>query len=160
MDGINIKDTTKIKKHFKYSEAYRKRKREWLKNSPKQREKSRAATKLWVSKNKERMLDKAKKYSKKYYALNTLVCKQRHRKRHLMARFGITDIDYDLMLESQNGVCAICKVDRQMKRRMSVDHDHVTGKIRKLLCGSCNMKLGWYEKYKDSVNFYIASHEK
>lgn len=39
----------------------------------------------------------------------------------------------------QNKCCAICKKpEKSFKRRLSVDHNHRTGKIRGLLCYRCN----------------------
>lgn len=51
-----------------------------------------------------------------------------------------TTAEYDLLLISQNGVCAIChKAPRGS--RLCVDHDHDTGKVRGLLCTHCNLYL-------------------
>jgi len=55
--------------------------------------------------------------------------------------------DYNNMLVSQNGVCAICgeKETRTIKGKiqpLSVDHNHITDQIRGLLCGNCNLALG------------------
>lgn len=63
---------------------------------------------------------------------------------HLKSRFGITLSDYDNMSETQGGVCAICGnfEARPNVSRLSVDHDHETGKIRGLLCDRCNRMLG------------------
>jgi hypothetical protein len=49
------------------------------------------------------------------------------------------------MLEEQEGRCAICRSDDvgwHRKDRWAVDHDHVTGKVRGLLCHHCNSLLG------------------
>lgn len=46
----------------------------------------------------------------------------------------ITEGQYALMFNSQKGVCAICKSPPSAKKRLSVDHDHVTGYVRGLLC--------------------------
>ena len=47
------------------------------------------------------------------------------------------------MLAQQNGLCAICK--RKPKKKLGVDHCHVTGVVRGLLCNKCNSGLGFYE---------------
>jgi len=61
-------------------------------------------------------------------------------------KYGITLADYDVMLEEQGGCCAICGTDnpsaRSGKVRFAVDHCHKTGKVRGLLCESCNIGLG------------------
>lgn len=47
------------------------------------------------------------------------------------------------MLEQQNGRCAICYgIADPSGKRLCVDHDHETGKIRGLLCGPCNWAVG------------------
>lgn len=53
------------------------------------------------------------------------------------------------MAEAQNNQCAICEIDvlNTEGRRFAVDHDHITGKVRGLLCSKCNMGLG---KFNDS----------
>jgi len=71
------------------------------------------------------------------------------RKIDLKKNFGITPEDYENMLTSQNGVCAICKqpetkLDYRSKKLLplSVDHCHSTNKIRGLLCADCNRAIG------------------
>jgi hypothetical protein len=46
------------------------------------------------------------------------------------------------MLEKQGGVCAVCGGPPLGKGRYHVDHDHVTGHVRGLLCHKCNVALG------------------
>lgn len=52
----------------------------------------------------------------------------------------MTVLQYKTMLEQQGGVCRICGKPEQ-KRRLAVDHDHKTGRVRGLLCWWCNNKL-------------------
>ena len=63
----------------------------------------------------------------------------------LKSKYGITIDDYERMFEEQGGKCWICK---QKKKKLSVDHNHKTGKVRALLCTNCNTSLG---KMKDSI---------
>lgn len=51
------------------------------------------------------------------------------------------------MLKAQQYVCLICLGADATGRRLAVDHDHTTGKVRGLLCGACNTALG---KMRDS----------
>ena len=67
----------------------------------------------------------------------------------LKHKFGITQADYDLMLDSQAGVCAIChQAETRMKfgkpTQLAVDHDHKTGETRGLLCHKCNAGVGQF----------------
>lgn len=82
-----------------------------------------------------------------------------YRERNLRKAFGIGLEEYDQMLEAQGGVCAICSQEETTVRQgrlqsLSVDHCHDTGKIRGLLCNSCNRALG---KFKDSIEHLLAA---
>lgn len=63
--------------------------------------------------------------------------KKSNRKKKLAA-YGLTPADYDLLVNKQDGKCAIC----QQAKRLVVDHCHATGKIRGLLCHHCNTGIG------------------
>jgi len=54
----------------------------------------------------------------------------------------LTWVDYTALLESQGNRCAVCRRDNSGQRDWHVDHDHVNGKIRGLLCNPCNLLLG------------------
>ncbi len=62
-------------------------------------------------------------------------------KRRQSKAYGISKAEWDALYEAQNSVCAICSKPPG-KRSLSVDHCHATGKIRGLLCNSCNGALG------------------
>lgn len=66
-----------------------------------------------------------------------------YRNAHLKKNFGITLEQFGEMLRAQGGVCALCSTDNPKGRgAFHVDHDHVTGSIRGLLCHACNTGLG------------------
>lgn len=62
--------------------------------------------------------------------------------------------DYERLYQAQSGVCAICKRATGKTRRLSVDHDHATGKVRGLLCRPCNDMLG---HARDSYMFFYRA---
>jgi Recombination endonuclease VII len=64
----------------------------------------------------------------------------RNRDKYMKRRYGISRADYDALFERQGRVCAICR--KPSKERLCVDHCHVTGMIRGLLCRKCNFGLG------------------
>ena len=67
----------------------------------------------------------------------------------LRAAYGISYAEYTIMLEAQQGACAICGTTSTGKRKaFHVDHCHTTGKVRGLLCGNCNSGIG---NLKDDV---------
>ncbi len=68
---------------------------------------------------------------------------QRTKNNDLKRTYGITIEEHKKMFQEQNGECAICgcKGDGRWKT-LCVDHCHKTGKVRGLLCRSCNTALG------------------
>lgn len=48
---------------------------------------------------------------------------------------------FEQMVEAQHGACAICENGPALGKRLHVDHDHRTGKVRGLLCHSCNQGM-------------------
>ena len=82
-------------------------------------------------------------------------------------KYGLEPERFKELLVQQDNKCAICRCDfvhieeekpagrRRNRSNINVDHCHKTGKVRGLLCQSCNLKLGWYEKYQDQINSYL-----
>lgn len=64
---------------------------------------------------------------------------------HLQRKYSITVDEYESMLQSQDGKCAICGAGEPGGRakRFHVDHDHATGDIRGILCVRCNYMIGY-----------------
>ena len=61
-------------------------------------------------------------------------------------RYKLSSADYYALRELQQGRCAICHVnEEEMGERLAVDHNHVTGDVRGLLCRPCNRNLGAHE---------------
>lgn len=64
------------------------------------------------------------------------------RRRYLLRTYGIDNADYDRLAAAYNFGCWICrKKPKPGKRRLSVEHDHKTGRVRGLACWSCNKLL-------------------
>lgn len=84
----------------------------------------------------------AKEYTKKTW-----------KNRDLLRKFNITEEQYTQMLLLQNNKCKICQVDAsQLERRLAVDHCHVHGNIRGLLCRDCNVALGLFKDSKEVIS--------
>ena len=90
------------------------------------------------------------------------------RSQYLKRAYGMTFEEFENMLSEQNNCCAICGTNKPSKtrgrvKRFHVDHDHKTGKIRGLICKSCNIALGEVE---DNIHIlksmiqYLESHEQ
>lgn len=59
-----------------------------------------------------------------------------------LQKFGLTPAEYEAQLVRQGSVCACCGSPPAAKRRLAVDHDHKTGRLRGLLCHRCNLGIG------------------
>jgi hypothetical protein len=100
--------------------------------------------------------------SRRYY--------NRHRERRLavqrMYNYKCTPEAYQMMVEAQGGKCAICNspevtTHKGRLRQLSVDHDHLTGRIRALLCGACNTGLGSLQHdptFLEAAIAYLDAH--
>lgn len=78
----------------------------------------------------------------------------------LLRKYGIDMIGHETLSQSQLHVCYICRKP-DLNRRLAVDHDHQTGKIRGLLCTTCNKGLGFLDddltKITSAINYLIRS---
>jgi hypothetical protein len=72
-------------------------------------------------------------------------------------RYGLSKDEYDSKLAAQKNLCAVCgkaQENNRGKDSLCVDHDHVTGKVRDLLCVKCNSGIGMFD---DSVELLTAA---
>lgn len=70
----------------------------------------------------------------------------RQQRQNWLKLYNLTPEGYDELLASQQGTCAICGEPGQVwaERNLHVDHDHDTHEVRGLLCGRCNVGLGFF----------------
>jgi Recombination endonuclease VII len=78
-----------------------------------------------------------------------------------MRKYGITSAQYDAMYANQNGKCLICETTSPRRtgprgRNLHIDHCHVHGKIRGLICGHCNAGLGQFRE--SATLLFKAAH--
>lgn len=155
--------------------AYRK----WYRETHKA--KIRADQRAWYEANKDanRERDKAYRESRREtrlavqreYAATHKVEIREGRKRHrkankeklkvtdrlkaLKRKYGMTQDDWNSLASTQHNRCAICG----RERKLVVDHCHKTGKVRGLLCASCNSALGVFNDGQlfDSASQYLEN---
>ncbi len=107
--------------------------------------------KEWRKKNKE----KSAKYGSDRWRSHG-----KYKKDHLKV-YNMDAEDHALLMYIQNGACAICKTPEiELNTSLSVDHCHITNKIRGLLCNKCNRTLGLLEDNIDTINNLILYLQK
>lgn len=82
---------------------------------------------------------------------------EKRRIRALKKLYGITVKQYEMMMCLQGGVCAICGKPPK-KKRLSVDHDHVTEAVRGLLCFFCNRRILGRGREKAEIHERAAAY--
>lgn len=111
----------------------------WMReNKPEYAERQRENQRKWV----ESHMEQKKKIDKDYRL------KQSPEYSHIkkLRKYGMTPGEYDILLKRQNGVCAICGKPPKPKKKLHVDHDHMNGKVRGLLCFRCNFGLSYFSE--------------
>lgn len=129
---------------------------DWKKNmTPEQKEHARKMERArWMSKTKD---ERRKKFASR--------SPEQRRKYQLKKDYGITLEQYDQMFEAQGYCCANqgCRAKfANTLKGWHVDHDHLTGKVRGILCSNCNVALGHAQDNADrlfGLAVYIKNHE-
>lgn len=117
-----------------------------LRSTPEGQERRRAHR----AKPRYRELEKARLRSP-----NGRISRQKIKWKHwLKTQYGITPERYDEMICASQGRCYICAAACPSVKVLAVDHCHVTGRVRGLLCWNCNRGIG---SFQDSPNFLRAA---
>lgn len=83
------------------------------------------------------------------------------RDKQRIRNYGFTPQDANQLRKLQEGKCACCHAMLNDVKEC-VDHCHVSGRIRGLLCNRCNVVLGWVEDdpaLLKSMAFYLTKEE-
>lgn len=91
--------------------------------------------------NREQSLEKVKQYAQS----NPNKVSRNNKNKKLKKRYDISIEEYETMLRNQNEQCVICNT----KTKLFVDHCHVTGKVRSLLCHQCNTGIGMLKENEE-----------
>lgn len=95
--------------------------------------------------------------------------RQVSRKKQLKHKYGLSQEDYQSMLEDQSFGCAICETknpngatsNSDFMKHFAVDHCHDSGRVRGLLCSACNRALGFLQdspKILSRALDYLLTH--
>lgn len=101
--------------------------------------------------------DKLQSWCKHCYKLRTEDPLYR-RNTHLVRRYGINLAEHDAMIRDQAGLCGVCK---KKMIKTHTDHCHKTGRVRMILCASCNHGLGFFKddpELLEAAATYIRLH--
>jgi len=135
-------------KAYYQSPEYRARKKEY-----RQRPEVKAKKKLRMALYSQRPEIKAHERERQHWPKRIIHLEERRLKR----TYGLTLSEKNAMLEKQDGKCAICKTDKFNGRGPVVDHDHMTGKVRGILCINCNTALGYMKEnviiFRNAINY-------
>ena len=116
-----------INNSYEHKKLYNKKYRELEIN----KNRHRIVRKQWRAKNPDKV--KAQNERDKKYKKIT--------KAHIKAKYNISVDEFNIMLDIQNKKCAICNKDSV---KLGIDHCHITGNIRGLLCKKCNFGIGLF----------------
>jgi hypothetical protein len=95
-----------------------------------------------------------------YFAAGKAIGLDHDRKHHLRTLYRLAPSDYVRLLDRQKGLCAICETDKPSSgnsprfKNFAVDHDHVTERVRGLLCANCNRGIGSFD---DNVKLLLRA---
>lgn len=103
-----------------------------------------------VAKDPVRHQEKTKAYGAKWWASLTPEKRKAYKLKH---NYDLTIEEYNVMLKEQNNLCLICK---EILIKPVVDHCHTTGKVRGLLCGTCNSGIGML---KDDPEIVLRAYD-
>jgi len=127
------------------------------------RDELRAKMRRWRDKNKERHCAKSREYHHRNRETINQGKREKLRKynteinaRRRQLKYGLSHDAYMVMVDTQNGQCAICG-DRS---KLVVDHNHETDVVRALLCSPCNTALGLFKEDADRMHAAIRYLEK
>jgi hypothetical protein len=135
--------------------------------------------KKYFLKNREKLKEKCKKYyrnnlekarlykQRKKLKKGLPIISERKIKSSFIHRFSINGIyfskdEYNKLLLKQNSLCAICNQNCITGRKLAVDHNHKTEKVRGLLCFKCNRAIGLFNDepflVKNAYNYLLKNN--
>lgn len=134
--------------------------------SPEQREAYLLSRKEYREKNKEKLRAQAAAHRAKHWSKFRERDQKtaEHRRIGNYTRewkYGLAKGQFDEMMKAQDGKCAICPRDLKPCQGTHVDHDHVTGKVRGLLCPRCNRNVALLddEELLAKTAAYVLTHK-
>lgn len=113
----------------------------------------RQSAKKWRERHRQETID----WQRSYHTIPEV--KRKARNKALKRKYGITLVQMNEMIDRQGGCCALCRApfpSLEGKNVINVDHDHETGRIRGILCNTCNKDLG---RFGDNAAGLLRAYE-
>ena len=103
--------------------------------------------KRYYKRNRVKMIKRTRKYEENLGKEEYVKRYKKYNQNAKFTKYGISEIEYNYLLERQEQKCGMCKVlfDKNKPRSIHIDHNHKTGKVRGILCDGCNLFLGHFE---------------
>lgn len=128
----------------------------------------------WLASKRSQDIARAKRYraenpekireiKRNAYASNP----RSHRSTRYKSVYGLSLAEYEALHAAQGGLCAICSRPERQERNgkliaLAVDHCHVSGRVRGLLCARCNKGIGLLDdspELLDAGAAYLRQHQ-
>lgn len=105
---------------------------------------------LYNNKWRENNKDRSRAAARNRYKIEPL----KHKVKRIKSKYGISEEKYLEMLTAQGNKCAICRTHFDELHMAHTDHCHTTGKVRGILCFTCNRGIGLF---KDNPDFLYSA---
>jgi len=118
-------------------------------------EREKVKRKKWYEANKDRVIEQTRKrYFQNSFEINL---------KRKLRKYNLSVQDYENLLETQGKTCANTGCESIDKSKLVIDHCHITGAVRGLLCNQCNTALGLLKeshKALSGLSAYLDKYKK
>jgi hypothetical protein len=100
-----------------------------------------------------------RRYHAKYYRDHLDAIRENIELNRIKTRFGVSRRDAATLISLRDGPGAWCDICRTTEGPFQIDHDHITGKPRGILCHDCNIGLGYLDKmlpFSNAISEYLG----
>lgn len=131
-----------------YNKALKEKNKEYIKNQNKNYyQENKKRQQAWTKQDRKDHPERYVQYSRNRYSSKKVEITTER----LAKAFNMTVEQYNQMFIDCNNLCEICNKPEKMivlgiPKRLCVDHNHTTGMVRGILCGTCNLQIGMIQE--------------
>ena len=107
---------------------------------------SKQQSRRYGSENRPRRNERLRQWRKE----NPEAASAKDKRARLFLKYRLDEKQVQGISERQEHRCAVCRNET----KLIIDHDHVTGKVRGLVCYRCNIGLGWFDTFQHDAQFH------